>query len=135
MHRRSARRFAQNLNTFQRLTSLRAHTVFSIVFAVTVARAVELKHNSSLISALANETSKLFLDAANTLRTFKPEISAQWIKYLELKAAFYQSFVSLRIFLQYYFTMVVTSAVESVEIFTLSIKIVLSAFPGLQLLR
>ncbi|KAM0729734.1 BRO1 domain-containing protein BROX [Formica fusca] len=59
---------------------------------VTVARAIELKHNSSLITALANETSKLFLDAANTLRPFKPEISAQWIKYLELKAAFYQSY-------------------------------------------
>lgn len=61
---------------------------------VTVARAVELKHNASLISALANETSKLFLDAANTLRSFKPEITAQWIKYLEFKAAFYQSYVS-----------------------------------------
>ncbi|OAD56162.1 BRO1 domain-containing protein BROX, partial [Eufriesea mexicana] len=61
---------------------------------VTVARAVELKHNANLISALANETSKLFLDAANTLRSFKPEISIQWIKYLELKAAFYQSYVS-----------------------------------------
>lgn len=60
---------------------------------MTVARAVELKHNASLISALANETSKLFLDAANTLRSFKSEISAQWIKYLELKAAFYQSYV------------------------------------------
>lgn len=55
---------------------------------------MELKHNASLISALANETSKLFLDAANTLRPFKPEISAQWIKYLELKAAFYQSYVN-----------------------------------------
>lgn len=62
-----------------------------------MARAIELKHNSSLITALANETSKLFLDAANTLRPFKPEISAQWIKYLELKAAFYQSYVSLKI--------------------------------------
>lgn len=59
-----------------------------------MARAVELKHNSSLISALANETSKLFLDAANTLRPFKAEISAQWTKYLELKSAFYQSYVS-----------------------------------------
>ncbi|XP_014216565.1 BRO1 domain-containing protein BROX-like [Copidosoma floridanum] len=58
---------------------------------VTVARAVELKHNSNLISALANETSKLFMDAANTLRPFKPEISGQWIKYLELKSMFYQS--------------------------------------------
>lgn len=67
-------------------------------FAVTVARAVELKHNASLISALANETSKLFLDAANTLRPFKPEISGQWIKYLELKSMFYQSYVSTKTF-------------------------------------
>ncbi|KZC07636.1 PREDICTED: BRO1 domain-containing protein BROX-like [Dufourea novaeangliae] len=59
---------------------------------VTVARAVELKHNASLISALANETSKLFLDAANTLRQFEEEMSAQWIKYLEFKAAFYQAY-------------------------------------------
>lgn len=67
-----------------------------------MARAIELKHNSSLITALANETSKLFLDAANTLRPFKPEISAQWIKYLELKAAFYQSYVSLKIYKKVY---------------------------------
>lgn len=66
----------------------------SYCITVTVARAVELKHNARLISALANETSKLFLDAANTLRPFKPEISAQWIKYLEFKAAFYKSYVS-----------------------------------------
>ncbi|XP_066588369.1 BRO1 domain-containing protein BROX-like [Prorops nasuta] len=59
---------------------------------VTVARAVELKHNANLISALANGTSKLFLDAANTLRPFKPNVSLQWIKYLELKAAFYHSY-------------------------------------------
>ncbi|XP_043283541.1 BRO1 domain-containing protein BROX-like [Venturia canescens] len=59
---------------------------------VTVARAVELKHNASLISALANETSKLFSDAANTLLPFKPEITAQWISYLELKAAFYRAY-------------------------------------------
>lgn len=62
-------------------------------FPVTVARAVELKHNASLISALANETSKLFQDAANTLKAFG-ELSAQWIMYLELKSAFYQSYVS-----------------------------------------
>lgn len=66
---------------------------------VTVARAVELKHNSSLISALANETSKLFLDAAGTLKSFKPEISGQWTKYLELKSMFYQSYVSCYYFL------------------------------------
>ncbi|XP_014234633.1 BRO1 domain-containing protein BROX-like [Trichogramma pretiosum] len=59
---------------------------------VTVARAVELKHNVNLISALSNETSKLFNDAANTLRPFKAEISGQWIKYLELKSMFYKSY-------------------------------------------
>lgn len=75
-----------------------AYLTIFILITVTVARAVELKHNASLISALANETSKLFLDAANTLRPFKPEISAQWIKYLEFKAAFYQSYVSLYIY-------------------------------------
>lgn len=80
-----------NLQYYVFITNIYVH---SYCITVTVARAVELKHNASLISALANETSKLFLDAVNTLRPFKPEISAQWIKYLELKAAFYQSYVS-----------------------------------------
>ena len=35
----------------------------TVVFSVTVARAVELKHKASLISALTNETSKLFTAA------------------------------------------------------------------------
>lgn len=71
------------------------YNINKLYITVTVARAVELKHNPSLISALANETSKLFMDAANTLRPFKPEISAQWIKYLELKSAFYLSYVGI----------------------------------------
>ncbi len=37
-------------------------------FSVTVARAVELKHKASLISALTNETAKLFT-AAGMLST------------------------------------------------------------------
>ena len=78
-------KFENSINIFNQL----------FPFLVTVARAVELKHNSSLISALANETSKLFMDAANTLRPFKVEISGQWIKYLELKSMFYKSYVSL----------------------------------------
>jgi hypothetical protein len=36
---------------------------------VTIARAVELGHNPTLISALANECSKMFTTAANALST------------------------------------------------------------------
>ncbi|XP_069677512.1 BRO1 domain-containing protein BROX-like isoform X2 [Periplaneta americana] len=59
---------------------------------VTMARAMELKHNPSLISALANETYKLFSDAARVLEPLG-DVTAQWIKYLRLKAAVYQAYV------------------------------------------
>lgn len=64
----------------------------SFVHTVTMARAMELKHNSSLISALANETSKLFSDAAKVLDPLG-EVVSQWTKYLRLKAAVYQAYV------------------------------------------
>lgn len=38
--------------------------MISVLFSVTVARAVELKHKASLISALTYETSKLFTAAS-----------------------------------------------------------------------
>ncbi|PFX18564.1 BRO1 domain-containing protein BROX-like [Stylophora pistillata] len=59
---------------------------------VTVARAVELKHKASLISALTNETSKLFTAASDSLKSVEPTKAAKWKKYLDLKAAFYQSY-------------------------------------------
>lgn len=58
---------------------------------VTLARALELKHNPSLISALANETFKLFSDAAKTLDSLG-DMASQWTKYLRLKAAVYQAY-------------------------------------------
>jgi len=57
-----------------------------------MARAMELKHNPSLISALANETSRLFSDAAKVLDPLG-EVVSQWTKYLLLKAAVYQAYV------------------------------------------
>ena len=36
---------------------------------MTIARAIELKHNPGLISALAHETSKMFTTAADNLHT------------------------------------------------------------------
>ncbi|XP_063229719.1 BRO1 domain-containing protein BROX-like [Bacillus rossius redtenbacheri] len=57
---------------------------------VTVARAVELKHVASLVSALANETSKMFTEAAHSLQNV--EQAVKWRKYLEIKSAFYQAY-------------------------------------------
>lgn len=59
---------------------------------VTVARAVELKHKASLISALTFETSKLFTAASDSLKSVEPTKAGKWKKYLDLKAAFYQSY-------------------------------------------
>lgn len=68
--------------------------------SVTVARAIELKHNSALISALANETSKLFHEADNLLNTLNDKVAGQWRTYLQIKAAFYTAYVNLFSFLK-----------------------------------
>jgi hypothetical protein len=63
-------------------------------WTVTVARAIELQHNSALISALANETSKLFHEADNLLNTLNDKVGGQWRTYLQIKAAFYTAYVN-----------------------------------------
>ena len=48
---------------------------------VTIARAIELKHNPGLISALAHETSKMFTTAADNLHTLdqaKVTLASHW---------------------------------------------------------
>lgn len=37
------------------------------LFLVTIARAIELKHSSSIVSALAHETAKLYTEAGEAL--------------------------------------------------------------------
>ncbi|XP_045617960.1 BRO1 domain-containing protein BROX [Procambarus clarkii] len=59
---------------------------------VTIARAIELKHNAGLISALANETSKMFTTAADAIASLEEKKFGHWTKYLRLKAAFYASY-------------------------------------------
>lgn len=59
---------------------------------ITLARAVELKHAASLISALANETSKMFKTAAESLLRYDAVKASKWRKYLEMKSVFYLSF-------------------------------------------
>ncbi|XP_046400310.1 BRO1 domain-containing protein BROX-like isoform X2 [Ischnura elegans] len=57
---------------------------------VTVARAIELKHNPNIIAGIANETSKRFLSAFNSLEGVRE--AAQWRTYLKLKSLIYLSF-------------------------------------------
>ncbi|XP_034245559.1 BRO1 domain-containing protein BROX-like isoform X2 [Thrips palmi] len=59
---------------------------------VSVARALELKHNPSLISALANETAKLFHEADAALSSLDDKVAGQWRKYLQLKNHFYMAY-------------------------------------------
>ncbi|XP_055728574.1 BRO1 domain-containing protein BROX [Salvelinus fontinalis] len=59
---------------------------------VTIARAIELKHNATLIAALAFETANFYQKADGTLNTLEPECSSKWRKYLQLKQHFYMSY-------------------------------------------
>merc|ERR1712126_696484 len=59
---------------------------------VTIARAIELKHNPGLISALAHETSKMFTTAADNLHTLDQTKFGHWRAYFELKSQFYLSY-------------------------------------------
>ncbi|KFM81464.1 BRO1 domain-containing protein BROX, partial [Stegodyphus mimosarum] len=56
---------------------------------VTIARAIELKHAPSLISALANETARLYSTGANYLSRLNSTKVGKWRKYFELKSIFY----------------------------------------------
>lgn len=85
---------------------------------VTIARAIELKHSSSLISALANETSKIFLAAASSVKAldaikvnlirfavktvltnrkflfmFRCLQFGKWMRYFQFKSYFYEAYV------------------------------------------
>ncbi|XP_030628470.1 BRO1 domain-containing protein BROX [Chanos chanos] len=59
---------------------------------VTIARAIELKHNAALIAALAYETANFYQKADHTLNTLDPEYSSKWRKYLQLKQCFYMAY-------------------------------------------
>lgn len=59
---------------------------------VTIARAIELKHNPTLVSALAHETSKMFTTAADNLHTLDQKVFGHWRAYFEMKAQFYLSY-------------------------------------------
>ena len=71
---------------------------FAFFPLVTIARAIELKHQASLISGLCSETSKLFYTACLSLKELDQEKVGKFNKYLNLKATFYEAYVSVQTF-------------------------------------
>lgn len=59
---------------------------------VTIARAIELKHNPGLIAALANETANYYQRVDHTLSSLEPVYIAKWRKYIQLKICFYMAY-------------------------------------------
>ncbi|XP_061896580.1 BRO1 domain-containing protein BROX isoform X1 [Entelurus aequoreus] len=59
---------------------------------VTIARAIELKHNAAIVAALAFETANFYHRADHALNTLEPECSSKWRKYLQLKYHFYLAY-------------------------------------------
>merc|ERR1712168_1183757 len=59
---------------------------------VTIARAIELKHNPGLISALAKETSNMYTTAHDALESLDPKVFGRWKLYFGLKSKFYLSY-------------------------------------------
>lgn len=59
---------------------------------VTIARAIELKHSPSLISALAHETSQMYTTADCSLKVLADKVTLKWQKYLQFKSAIYAAY-------------------------------------------
>lgn len=59
---------------------------------VTIARAIELKHSSSLVSALAFETAQLYTTADCSLKALADKVALKWQKYLQFKAEIYLAY-------------------------------------------
>jgi hypothetical protein len=70
------------------------YSIWNKKISVTIARAVELKHNPGLISSLAFETSKMYTTAADSLATLDQKVFGHWRQYFVLKTKFYQAYVS-----------------------------------------
>lgn len=59
---------------------------------VTIARAIELKHNASLISSLAYETAKMYTTADCSLKVLNDKVTQKWQKYLQFKSEIYSAY-------------------------------------------
>eukprot|EP00918_Siedleckia_nematoides_P029551 GHVU01063711.1.p1 GENE.GHVU01063711.1~~GHVU01063711.1.p1 ORF type:complete len:417 (-),score=54.68 GHVU01063711.1:1464-2714(-) len=59
---------------------------------VTIARAIELKHSASIVSALAFETCKMFTTADDSLTSLEAAKVDKWRKYLQFKVAIYYAY-------------------------------------------
>lgn len=76
----------------QRVISAYITTCQAEAQEITIGRAIELKHSASLVSALANQTSQLFLAAAASVKPLDMKHFGKWLIYLQLKAEVYESY-------------------------------------------
>uniref|UniRef100_A0A0K2SWJ9 BRO1 domain-containing protein n=1 Tax=Lepeophtheirus salmonis TaxID=72036 RepID=A0A0K2SWJ9_LEPSM len=59
---------------------------------VTMARAIELKHNAALITTLAHETFKMYTTAGDAIEHLDKNKFGRWSAYLKFKSMFYQAY-------------------------------------------
>ncbi|QQP41139.1 Uncharacterized protein FKW44_015418, partial [Caligus rogercresseyi] len=59
---------------------------------VTMGRAIELKHNASLIATLAHETFKMYTTAGDAISGMDAKKFGHWRSYFKLKCAFYKAY-------------------------------------------
>ncbi|PAV61375.1 hypothetical protein WR25_04901 [Diploscapter pachys] len=59
---------------------------------VIVGRAIEMKHDAALVSAIAANTAMVFMKADMLLSSFNEDIFSRWRRYLELKHHIYQAY-------------------------------------------
>ncbi|KAI0216559.1 BRO1 domain-containing protein BROX [Lamellibrachia satsuma] len=59
---------------------------------VTIARAIELKHSTSIVSSLAYETARMFQSADDSLASLNDNALQKWRKYLQFKVNIYHAY-------------------------------------------
>ena len=82
----------KGFDTDTRVLSAYIHVCTAEAQEVTIARAIELKHSSGIISSLAFETAKLFTNADDALNSIEDTSVNKWKKYLQFKVALYYAY-------------------------------------------
>ena len=65
---------------------------FDFFYIVTIARAIEMKHSPALISGLALETSKTFLQALSAIKALDIAKVGKWMHYFRTKCFIYEAY-------------------------------------------
>ncbi|OWF50492.1 BRO1 domain-containing protein BROX-like [Mizuhopecten yessoensis] len=80
------------VDTDSRVLEAYVHQCTAEAQEVTLARAVEMRHASSLIASLAFETGQMYQKADDALNSLDDKVVLKWRKYCQLKCSFYTSY-------------------------------------------